>query len=321
MSPLLSVIVPVYRVERYLSRCIKSIINQTYKNLEIILVDDGSDDMCTTICDRYALKDRRIKVIHKQNGGLSSARNKGLDIATGELVTFVDSDDYIEKTMYEEMINKMIQFNCNIACCGRYIKSANSETRLLDLDKVRVFTSEQALSELLIKGCIDEASWDKIYSKCLFDDIRFPEGEINEDLVVMPLLFSKAKMIIHVAKCFYYYWQTPDGITKTKYSDKQTVVIEHMFYIENYIKKYYPKLDSELSCFMARYSFDMLENLIGSGDDIISKYINDYKVYTRIFKKNFWYLLRSQSFSFFVKSKAFLMYIGAYRIIKKIVRK
>ena len=125
VKKMISVVVPIYNVSKYLPKCIESILHSTYKNLEVILVDDGSTDECPTICDDYAKKDSRIKVIHKKNGGLSDARNKGLDIATGEYISFIDSDDYIDADLYESVIKEFDE-NIDVVVFGRYIESANS---------------------------------------------------------------------------------------------------------------------------------------------------------------------------------------------------
>ena len=133
MSEKISVIVPIYKTEQFLSKCIDSIINQTYKNLEIILVDDGSPDNCPKICDEYAKRDNRIKVIHKENGGLSSARNAGIEIATGDFSAFVDSDDWIDSDMYESLVKLSDEYNADIAECGyRFIRPWKVENKILD---------------------------------------------------------------------------------------------------------------------------------------------------------------------------------------------
>lgn len=136
MNPLISVIVPIYNVEKYLVRCVDSIVNQTYKNLEIILVDDGSPDRCPQMCDDYAEKDSRIKVVHKKNGGLSDARNAGMAVATGEYISFIDSDDWIETSMFELLLNNIFQYDCEISCGG--IKARRiGNSWYWDLDKVK----------------------------------------------------------------------------------------------------------------------------------------------------------------------------------------
>lgn len=164
MEEKISVIVPIYKVEDYLHRCVESIINQAYTNLEIILVDDGSPDNCPKICDEYAEKDSRIKVIHKENGGLSDARNTGLLVATGEYISFIDSDDYIDINMYKSIITYMEEHDLDIAECG--IKHVyNNKIKQNDkLDKsIHVFNSEEALKELMLERRFHQTVWNKLY--------------------------------------------------------------------------------------------------------------------------------------------------------------
>lgn len=185
MDGLLSVIVPVYKVEPYLDRCVESIVNQTYSNLEIILVDDGSPDDCPRMCDGWAEKDSRIRVIHKENGGVSDARNVGIALATGEYLAFVDSDDYIAENMYEILISAMHRTGAEIACSGTNIVKNGVETTVRSLQKKMCFSEELALREVLLRGNVNEAVWDKVYRKTLFQGILFPKGEISEDIVVI----------------------------------------------------------------------------------------------------------------------------------------
>lgn len=144
MNDLISIIVPVYNVEKYLNKCIDSIINQTYKNIEIILVDDGSTDNSGKICDEYLLRDSRIKVIHKNNGGLSSARNEGINISSGEYIGFVDSDDWVEPNMYEEMYKKILYSNADIVDCGYWKEYENKSIKYISANEVK-FCGENLL--------------------------------------------------------------------------------------------------------------------------------------------------------------------------------
>jgi len=191
-NPLISIIIPIYKVEDYIRCCIDSILSQTYKNLEIILVDDGSPDNCGSVCEEYSLKDKRIKVIYKKNGGLSSARNAGLDIASGEYIGFVDSDDWIENDMYESLYNAIIFHKADISVCGRYIASGNKITTISDSEKAEVFTRCEALSELVLDeySGMKNFAWDKLYKKELFDNVRYPEGKCYEDIFTTYKLFS-----------------------------------------------------------------------------------------------------------------------------------
>lgn len=174
-NELISVIIPVYKVEKYLDECIQSVINQTYKNLEIILVDDGSPDNCGKICDEYAKKDNRIKVIHKENGGLSSARNAGLDIARGEYISFIDSDDYVSKDFIKNMSIQMA--NADLIICG--MKNVYKEDEKCD-EKENVVIKNETLTfieanQKLIKpkNEIYVTACNKLYRRELFDNLRF----------------------------------------------------------------------------------------------------------------------------------------------------
>ena len=178
---LISVIVPIYKVEKYLHKCIDSILAQTYTNLEIILVDDGSPDNCGKICDEYAAKDSRIKVIHQPNGGLSAARNAGLDIATGDYIGFVDSDDYIAPDMYEKLYNALVKNDADMAICD-YQRFGNE----LPYDEMslttEVITGLQAMEKQnTVINCSFVVAWSKLYKSFIFSNVRFPVGKINED--------------------------------------------------------------------------------------------------------------------------------------------
>ncbi len=208
-NELISVIVPVYKVEEYLELCLDSIISQTYTNLEIILVDDGSPDNCGKICDEYAEKDPRIKVIHQENGGLSAARNAGLDIATGDYIGFVDSDDYIESNYYEELIKSIKNYNSEQAICG---------VRKFELESRAIFYGNKCLSKddylkELLKEDVASYTWNKLYKKELFDGIMFPVGELFEDIKTLHLLGEKTNYVSFTDKSFYNYRIRENSIT------------------------------------------------------------------------------------------------------------
>lgn len=201
-----SVIIPVYKVEKYLKRCVESVVNQTYKNTEIILVNDGSPDNCGVICDEYAKIDSRIKVIHKANGGLSSARNAGLDIASGEYIMFVDSDDWIEEDSLEKL-DKYMDMSYDII--NFKFRFAKGKTKNIELnDKLKDSYECDLLSYIdkLFLGELDFFIWNKLYKKNLFDKVRFPEGRNYENLATIYKLYFKAKNIIVTDYTLYYYW-------------------------------------------------------------------------------------------------------------------
>ena len=216
-----SVIIPVYNVEEYLKQCLDSVINQTYKNLEIILVDDGSFDNSGKICDEYALKDNRIKVIHKENGGLSDARNVGIKEATGEYITFIDSDDYTELDMIEYLYNVLIKFGCDISVCTHKIIKNNKVKKSFNLKKDFKLSSYETVKRLLYNDGADTSAWAKLYKRDLFTGIEYPKGKLFEDIATTYKLFIKSGEIAfgHLAKYNYKIRNTSivrKGFTKAK---------------------------------------------------------------------------------------------------------
>lgn len=215
-KPLVSVIVPIYKVEEYLADCVDSIINQTYSNLEIILVDDGSPDNCPKLCDEYALKDQRIKVLHKPNGGLSDARDAGLEFCTGEYVAFVDSDDFIDKEMYEHMVNASLKYNADIVRCDfRMYGGSKYQNHSLYLKnkEYTVLTGYEPLKALLTWG-MHCSAWDKLYRRDFLKDIRFIKGRLNEDIIFHFSLLKSGCTYVELNKVFYNYRVRPGSITK-----------------------------------------------------------------------------------------------------------
>lgn len=219
-NPLVSVIIPVYKVESYLRECVDSVINQTYKNLEIILVDDGSPDNCPKICDEYALQDSRVKVIHKDNGGLSDARNAGMNIATGNYWSFVDSDDVCHKQMIELLMNPIMEKKVDISCCNElffYDKSELSRVKDNIVSSYEIFETKK----WFLKRYSDVA-WNKIYNKQLFDNIKYPVGRYHEDLFTTYKVCYNASLIACTTANLYFYRQRRGSIM-TSPSKKRSV--------------------------------------------------------------------------------------------------
>lgn len=213
----ISIIIPIYNVEKYLPACVESILQQTYKNLEIILVDDGSPDRCPVICDDLAQKDDRIRVIHQKNKGLSGARNTGIENARGDYLIFVDSDDTVEQTLVEELYTYAEKWNCAIVACGRnYIFEDGQIVCKIAHDESKVYGFEEAMQEMNSFRLFDMSAWAKIYRRELFEDIRFPEGKLSEDYYIMYKLFDKAQTIGYVAKPLYNYLQRQSSISRNK---------------------------------------------------------------------------------------------------------
>lgn len=211
-EPKISVIVPVYKVEPYLRKCLDSIINQTYRNLEIILVDDGSPDSCGAICNEYAAKDERIKVVHKANGGVASARNVGLDTAIGDYIGWADSDDWIEPEMFETMLRGAEAHDADIAICSR-IESYPDHSFQMGWQQTEVFDKEQAIALLVEDNVIRSYLCDKLWKRELFQDIRFPQLKVFEDMAVMYQLFMRAERVVCLPDILYHYEHHDAGLT------------------------------------------------------------------------------------------------------------
>ena len=213
--PLISVIIPIYNVEKYVVQCIDSVIAQTYRNLEIILVDDGSKDSSAATCDEYQRKDERVVVIHKENGGLSSARNAGLEIATGEWVAFVDSDDWISPETYEEMMRALIETGAEIATCGRVYEWMNRKKYKNDSGEIMVLDGRDNVMRSHNVDFGNEV-WDKLYPKSFFDSgIRFAVGKKFEDIDLLFAVYRKLNKMVCVKKPFYHYRQRKGSIIHT----------------------------------------------------------------------------------------------------------
>ena len=202
--PKLSIIVPVYKVEQYIHKCVDSILNQTFTNFELILVDDGSPDNCGKICDEYAQKDERIRVVHKENGGVSSARNLGIDEAKGEYISFIDPDDWIELNMYEDIFNFVNDNNVDVACFEVYEVKGNKCSAHYRFESNRVFEKEEALYNILV-DIIDNSPCNKVYKKSVWEGVRFPIGRRFEDVATIYKTFHKSNKVGYMKKAFYYY--------------------------------------------------------------------------------------------------------------------
>ena len=212
MQKLISVIVPIYKVEKYLEHCVNSILSQTIKNIEVILVDDGSPDKCGEICDELAKTDERIKVIHKSNGGLSDARNAGIDIALGKYIGLVDSDDYIAPAMYEKLLNAIEENDADASMCyACNIYDDDMEYRSCQSGAIEVFEGEDILDALFEKK-LNNFAWTKLYKRELFDNIRYPFGKIYEDLFTTYKIFGICNRVALDSSQMYYYRIRRDSI-------------------------------------------------------------------------------------------------------------
>ena len=252
VQPLISVIVPVYKVEDYLEKCIQSIINQTYNNLQIILVDDGSPDNCGKICDVYAKKDKRIEVVHKNNGGLSDARNVGINKAKGEYIAFVDSDDYIEKSMYKDMYNLMEKRKADVCICNFYNVEGNNKSLKNPNKGIQEYDKISILKEILLDTKVQSYAWNKLYKKEVFNNIKYPVGKKYEDIGTTFYILEKCNKIIVTGKPEYYYLNRKDSIVNNV--NEQTIIdyIELIIKRYDYIEKNLKELDKYNKYYLAK---------------------------------------------------------------------
>ena len=223
MKSLISVIIPIYNVEKYLKRCVDGILNQTYTNLEVILVDDESPDNCAAICDAYADADERVVVIHQKNKGLSGARNAGIDIAKGEYLVFVDSDDYVTEDFIERLYDALISTGSDVAQCKwNYVKGGPIPDLEKDTGEVWSFSKAEMMSNLYIPdGAYYVVAWNKIYKKELFEGIRYPLGRIHEDEATTFRIYDRINRAAMIDSCMYGYFIGNDSITRGNFSKKR----------------------------------------------------------------------------------------------------
>lgn len=246
----ISIIVPVYKVEEYLNDCVESLVNQTYKNLEIILVDDGSPDNCPKLCDEWAEKDERIKVIHKQNGGLSSARNAGLEIVSGDYVFFIDSDDSIHSQTCEILLKNLEKSDADISM-GSFknvysLKDIQEKpynfddvsTKVYHDDEVYNLLFNKEISLIMIACC-------KLYKKEIFKDLRYEEGKIHEDEFMIHKILNSCKTFVFNDAPFYNYLQRRGTITKSTYSEKRLQFLEALENRIEFTKQFRPKFEND----------------------------------------------------------------------------
>ena len=238
MDELISVIVPIYKVENYLDRCVKSIVEQTYPNLEIILVDDGSPDQCPKLCDEWAKKDQRIKVIHKENGGLSDARNVGMKIMMGDYVSYIDSDDWIAEDMYETMLDAIKKNHADICECGFERTSGMIENaRTQQNDQAVILEKENALLAV-VEEKIQPVVWNKLYKREIVETLYFEVGKYNEDEFFTYKAIEKAEKIVQIPYIGYYYFFREDSIINETYTIRRLDGLEARYERMKYLKKY-----------------------------------------------------------------------------------
>ena len=290
----ISVIIPVYNVKQYLEKAFSSVVNQTYKNLEIILVDDGATDGSGELCDELAKTDGRAKVCHKENGGLSSARNYGLKNATGEYVIFIDSDDYIHEEMIESLYEEAKKADADVSVCGiMNVYSTKASPQCQEVTLRFECGPKEFLKELLIGEKIPGSICNKLLKKEIADELSFPVGKIYEDAFYHLDLVQHAKKYVVTTKPYYNYYHRGDSITTQRYNPEKLNMIEAYTGYIKYIKKEYPELMPEAFFRLAYAYFVVLDSMLLEKE---YKSLPDYKKIVGFLKKNAFLIFRNPIF-------------------------
>ena len=313
MSKLVTIIIPVYNVEKYLKSCVESLTKQTHKDIEIILVDDGSPDNSGILCDTLAETDSRIVVIHKENGGVSSARNAALDIMKGDFVTFVDGDDYVDEDFISCMYNAITKNNADIATCGHYRVEFDGTLKSIytlsdNADDIICKTGIESLTDMFYGETCSASSGSKLYKKSFFDKLRFPGYVMGEDTYVVYHAFSEAKKIAHTNKPRYYYVQHESSVT-----NKKANYIK--FY--DYVRLYDHILEVDKNLANKTYFNSLANRLIENNFWVYMKLRNEPDKYNgekqhimdniKTFRK---YVITNKKSEFRVKAACILSYLG-----------
>lgn len=318
---LVSVIVPVYNVEKYLARCVNSILNQTYRNLEVILVDDGAKDNSGAICDGFAQKDSRVRVIHKENGGLSSARNAGIDIAQGAYLEFVDSDDWLEEDAVEKLLQCALRNQVELVIGGRYDVSESTGKKKQGLCpcKEEILDAEAVVGRIFHWDNCDSAACDKLFARRLFREIRFPLGVVCEDVPVMYRIVLDAGRVALLNKPIYNYFHRKGSISITtaeEITDKTFHFSRHTAQIYAYIREHHPAIEPQARFLRVRSLYHILLLLEQSEEDTRIRFAEEYCHARRELRKHTGFILKNSYFGKKEKITDLLLAANFYRAIR-----
>ena len=266
--PLVSVILPIYNVEKYLNRCLDSVVKQTYRNLEIILVDDGSTDNSGAISERYAETDERITVYHKKNGGLSSARNYGIDRCNGEYITFIDSDDYVENDYVSYLFELLNNQTYKLSICSIYNDFEESGRIVDNGDHTkRILSAKEAIEMMCYHDLVDTCAYAKMYHRNLFSDVRYPEGKLFEDIGTTYLLLDQNEAISCGFESKYHYVIRSNSIVTGQYNPRKLDLLEMTDKMAGYVTSKYPDLKGAVSRRRVYARFSTLNQLLDTKGD------------------------------------------------------
>lgn len=315
MNKLISVIIPIYNSEKYMDKCIKSIINQTYNNLEIILVNDGSKDNSLKKCKEYEKIDKRIHVINKENGGASSARNKGLDVCKGDYISFIDSDDWLDSDAYE-LFSKYFEKNYDIIFFNSTNEYENGKSiRNHGMNSVLEMNSEKALINLNSYMGITLGPSDKLFKRELFSNIRFPEGVICEDYYIMPKLFRNSKKLLYLPLWKYHY-----SVRENSVSHSSKIYLEYIDASNEqrlFINKYYPNISYVGNCAYVFANIMVYNSCIMNNITIDNKLLKQIHDDVIIYRKD----IRKNKYLPFKKKVQAYLYFYSLPLYNKIILK
>lgn len=319
-TPLLSVIVPVYNVEAYLNRCVDSILNQTYRNLEVILVDDGTRDSSDVICDAYAEQDSRVRVIHKKNGGLSSARNAGLDVCQGEYIAFVDSDDWIESDACENMLKTAQELDVKLVCGGRYDVDGDTGEKKVGLCPPRTerISSEEMVGRIFTWNQCDSASWDKLFHRSLLEHWRFPVGRVCEDVPIMYRIILGTDWVAMYDRPIYNYFHRSGSITTASVSDKTFHFLEHTEPVWPYIREHHPAIADQARYLRIRALAYSALSVEVSGADTRKQYDHIYRKCCAELREHIGFIFTSPLFGKQERLTNLLLAFGMYPGLRRV---
>lgn len=318
MKPKISIIIPIYNVEMYLPRCIDSVLSQSFSNFELILINDGSTDQSGDICDKYAARDNRIIVIHTPNSGVSAARNRGLDMAKGEYIGFVDPDDYIDSRMYEILINKVEELNVDIAICSfAYVE--NHKVTPHDIsEECKLFNKEQAIEYYFNEKLPFDYSFlcNKLFHKKLFVSVRLnPILSVQEDNEVFIRLLNQSASVIYIPKPLYFYYIRMDSVTQSGLTFKKLTVVDSLFEVYKYTHEKLPHFQNEALNKYLLYYFNQVVEIVRAGQ----MFNNEYFIFRKKLYKNYFPIIfnTSVSLKYKIHSTMYIFMPSIYKIYLK----
>lgn len=278
---MLSVIVPIYNTGKYLEKCLCSIAVQNYNDFEVLMIDDGSTDFSSEICKSFCKKDKRFQYIYIQNGGQGKARNYGLDIAKGDRISFIDSDDWIEQGMFETMIRTAEGQNADLIICGWFRDHGFKRIKQVTVKSEKIYNTEEVMKEYLTTPYITSSSCNKIYDRKLWDNLRFPEIKSREDVAILYKVLSKSKKAVFVEQSFYNQYVRPGSTERSKFNRSKLISLDISREIRNFIESEFPSLSYAVSLKPARYCVSLMGEIIKSGSLKSYKQIYD-ELYTQL---------------------------------------